>query len=85
VQQGPDTAVVGPSGAGKSSFIRLIIDWTNRLAERFTLAGQDYKELASRELRAGGHVMQSAYLFGHRSGESVLRAAQHGEERLLRR
>jgi len=57
-------AVVGPSGAGKSSFLRLL----NRLDEPTSgavrLNGQDYRELAPRELRRRvGMVMQVAYLF----------------------
>jgi putative ABC transport system ATP-binding protein len=57
-------AVVGPSGAGKSSFLRLL----NRLDEptrgTVLLNGQDYREIAPRELRRRiGMVMQTAYLF----------------------
>ena len=66
VQVQPDEvlAVVGPSGAGKSSFLRLL----NRLDEptggTVRLKGQDYRELAPRELRRRvGMVMQMAYLF----------------------
>jgi putative ABC transport system ATP-binding protein len=64
VQQGEVLAVVGPSGAGKSSFLRLL----NRLDERtggtVLLDGQDYSEIAPRELRRRvGMVMQMAYLF----------------------
>ena len=64
VQVGEVLAVVGPSGSGKTSFLRLL----NRLDEptsgivRFN--GQDYRELAPRELRQRiGMVMQAAYLF----------------------
>jgi putative ABC transport system ATP-binding protein len=64
VQQGEVLAVVGPSGAGKSSFLRLL----NRLDEptggAVFLNGQDYREIAPRELRRRvGMVMQTAYLF----------------------
>lgn len=57
-------AVVGPSGAGKSSFLRLL----NRLDEPTSgtvlLDGQDYYQLAPRDLRRRvGMVMQAAYLF----------------------
>jgi putative ABC transport system ATP-binding protein len=82
VQQGEILAVVGPSGAGKSSFLRLI----NRLDEPTSgtvyLVGQDYKELASRELRRRvGMVMQSAYLFPGTVAENLCYGPrQHGEE-----
>jgi putative ABC transport system ATP-binding protein len=64
VQQGEVLAVVGPSGAGKSSFLRLL----NRLDEptggTMLLDGQNYNEIAPRELRRRvGMVMQMAYLF----------------------
>jgi putative ABC transport system ATP-binding protein len=64
VQPGEVLAVVGPSGAGKSSFLRLL----NRLDEptggSVRLKGQDYRDLAPRELRRRvGMVMQMAYLF----------------------
>src|SRR5882757_151159 len=81
VHQGEILAVVGPSGAGKSSFLRLI----NRLDEPTSgtvyLAGQDYKELGSRELRRRvGMVMQSAYLFPGTVAENLCYGPrQHGE------
>jgi putative ABC transport system ATP-binding protein len=64
VQYGEVLAVVGPSGAGKSSFLRLL----NRLDEptggTVLLDGQNYSEIAPRELRRRvGMVMQMAYLF----------------------
>src|SRR5882757_8370754 len=64
VQPGEVLAVVGSSGSGKSSFLRLL----NRLDEptggTVRLNGQDYRELAPRELRRrAGMVMQVAYLF----------------------
>jgi len=72
VQRGEILAVVGPSGAGKSSFLRLI----NRLDEptggTVYLAGQDYYQLAPRELRSRvGMVMQAAYLFPGTVAENV--------------
>src|SRR5258708_35311298 len=82
VQQGEVLAVVGPSGAGKSSFLRLI----NRLDEPTSgtvyLTGQDYKQLAPRELRRRvGMVMQSAYLFPGTVAENLcFGPRQHGEE-----
>jgi ABC-type methionine transport system ATPase subunit len=82
VQQGEILAVVGPSGAGKSLFLRLI----NRLDEPTSgtvhLAGQDYKELAPRELRRRvGMVMQSAYLFPGTIADNLCYGPrQHGEE-----
>src|SRR5450755_739647 len=64
VQSGEVLAVVGPSGAGKSSFLRLL----NRLDEptggTVLINGQDYRELAPRDLRRRvGMVMQVAHLF----------------------
>jgi putative ABC transport system ATP-binding protein len=64
IQTGEVLAVVGPSGAGKSSFLRLL----NRLDEptggAVLIKGQDYREIAPRELRRRvGMVMQTAYLF----------------------
>jgi putative ABC transport system ATP-binding protein len=64
VLRGEVLAVVGPSGAGKSSFLRLL----NRLDEpsggTVLLHGEDYREVAPRELRRRvGMVMQSAFLF----------------------
>jgi putative ABC transport system ATP-binding protein len=82
VQQGEILAVVGPSGAGKSSFLRLI----NRLDEPTSgtvyLSGQDYKQLAPRELRRRvGMVLQSAYLFPGTVAENVCYGPrQHGEQ-----
>lgn len=64
VQVGEVLAVVGPSGSGKTTFLRLL----NRLDEPtggiVRLNGQDYRELAPRDLRQRvGMVMQTAYLF----------------------
>lgn len=64
IRQGEVLAVVGPSGSGKSSFLRLL----NRLDEptggTVLLEGQDYRDIAPRELRRRvGMVMQMAYLF----------------------
>lgn len=64
ILRGEVLAVVGPSGAGKSSFLRLL----NRLDEptggTVLLNGQDYRDIAPRELRRRvGMVMQTAYLF----------------------
>ena len=84
VQQGEILAVVGPSGAGKSSFLRLI----NRLDEptggTVYLAGEDYHQLAPRELRRRvGMVMQSAYLFPGTVAENLcFGPRQHGEDLL---
>jgi putative ABC transport system ATP-binding protein len=83
VQQGEILAVVGPSGAGKSSFLRLI----NRLDEPTSgtvyLAGQDYKELGSRELRRRvGMVMQSAYLFPGTVAENLCYGPRQRREEL---
>ena len=64
VRHGELLGVVGPSGSGKSSFLRLL----NRLDEpsRGTvfLEGQDYRQLAPRELRRRvGMVTQRPFLF----------------------
>jgi putative ABC transport system ATP-binding protein len=81
VRPGEVLAVVGPSGAGKSSFLRLL----NRLDEptggTVCLNGQDYRELASRELRRRvGMVMQAAYLFpGTVAANVVFGPRQRGE------
>ncbi len=82
VQKGEILAVVGPSGAGKSSFLRLI----NRLDEPTSgtvyLDGEDYHQLAPRELRRRvGMVMQSACLFPGTVAENLcFGPRQHGEE-----
>src|ERR1700741_3009116 len=82
LEAGEVLAVVGPSGAGKSSFLRLI----NRLDEPTSgtgyLSGQDYKQLAPRELRRRvGMVLQSAYLFPGTVAENVSYGPrQRGEE-----
>ena len=81
MQPGEVLAVVGPSGAGKSSFLRLL----NRLDEptggTVCLNGQDYRELAPRELRRRvGMVMQVAYLFpGTVAANLAFGPAQHAE------
>lgn len=64
VHTGDLIAVIGPSGAGKSSLLRLI----NRLDEptggTVYLNGQDYRQIAPRELRRRvGMMMQTAHLF----------------------
>src|SRR5437660_8838204 len=81
VQRGEVLAIVGPSGAGKSSFLRLL----NRLDEptrgTVCLNGQDYRELAPRELRRRvGMVMQVAYLFpGTAAANVAFGPRPHGE------
>lgn len=64
VERGELLGVVGPSGSGKSSFLRLL----NRLDEPTSgtvyLGGQDYRQLAPRELRRRvGMVTQRPFLF----------------------
>ena len=84
VHQSEILAVVGPSGAGKSSFLRLI----NRLDEptggTVYLAGEDYQQLAPRELRRRvGMVMQSAYLFPGTVAENLCFGPRQHSEDLL--
>ncbi len=82
VQKGEILAVVGASGSGKSSFLRLI----NRLDEptggTVYLDGEDYHQLAPRELRRRvGMVMQSAFLFPGTVAENLcFGPRQHGED-----
>lgn len=83
VRPGEVVAVVGPSGAGKSSFLRLL----NRLDEptggSVCLNGQDYRELAPRELRRRvGMVMQVAYLFPGTAAANVAFGPRQNGERL---
>jgi putative ABC transport system ATP-binding protein len=84
VQVGEVMAVVGPSGAGKSSFLRLL----NRLDEptggTVRVNGQDYRELASQELRRRvGMVMQVAFLFpGTVAANVAFGPLQRGEKLL---
>lgn len=64
VNSGELIAVIGPSGAGKSSLLRLL----NRLDEptggTVYLNGQDYRQIAPRDLRRHvGMMMQAAHLF----------------------
>ena len=64
VHTGELIAVIGPSGAGKSSLLRLI----NRLDEptggTVYLNGEDYRQIAPRDLRRRvGMMMQAAHLF----------------------
>jgi putative ABC transport system ATP-binding protein len=80
IPPGEVLAVVGPSGAGKSSFLRLL----NRLDEptggTVLLNGEDYREIAPRELRRRvGMVMQTAYLFpGTVAANIAFGPRQHG-------
>ena len=80
VGQAEVLAVVGPSGAGKSSFLRLL----NRLDEptggTVLLDGQDYRQIAPRELRRRvGMVMQMAFLFpGTVAANIAFGPRQHG-------
>jgi putative ABC transport system ATP-binding protein len=82
VHQGEVLAIVGPNGAGKSSFLRLL----NRLDEPTSgtvlLYGQDFREIAPRELRRRvGMVMQSAYLFPGTVAENLrFGPRQHGQD-----
>jgi putative ABC transport system ATP-binding protein len=83
VQPGEVLAVVGPSGAVKSSFLRLL----NRLDEptggAVCLNGQDYRDLAPRELRRRvGMVRQVAYLFPGTVAETVAFGPRQNGERL---
>jgi putative ABC transport system ATP-binding protein len=83
VHAGEVLAVTGPSGAGKSSFLRLL----NRLDEPSSgtvqLNGQDYRELAPRELRRRvGMVMQVPYLFPGTVAANVRFGPQQNAERL---
>jgi putative ABC transport system ATP-binding protein len=85
VQPGEVLAVVGSSGAGKSSFLRLL----NRLDEptggTVRLNGQDYRELAPRELRRRvGMVMQAAYLFPGTVAANVAFGPRQKGQRLSR-
>lgn len=81
IHPGEVLAVVGPSGAGKSSFLRLL----NRLDEptggTVLLRGQDYREIAPRELRRRiGMVMQTAWLFpGTVAANIAFGPRQHGQ------
>jgi len=81
VPPGEVLAVVGPSGAGKSSFLRLL----NRLDEptggSVLLNGEDYREIAPRELRRRvGMVMQTAFLFPETVAANIsFGPRQHGE------
>ncbi|MHB1021101.1 MAG: ABC transporter ATP-binding protein [Acidobacteriaceae bacterium] len=74
-------AVLGPSGSGKSTLLRLL----NRLDEPTSgaveLAGKDYRQLSSRELRRRvGMVMQRAYLFpGTVAYNIAFGPLQHGQ------
>lgn len=92
VIRGEVLAVVGPSGAGKSTLLRLL----NRLDEPTSgtvlLNGQNYREIAPRELRRRvGMVMQRAFLFPGAIAENVrfgpkqhgIRLSQEGVEDLL--
>ena len=83
VHTGDLVAVIGPSGAGKSSLLRLI----NRLDEptggTVYLEGQDYRELAPRDLRRRvGMMMQAAHLFPGTVAEN-LRFGPRQQEREL--
>ncbi len=82
VQRGEVLAVVGPSGAGKSSFLRLLNRLDEPMGGTVLLDGQDYHEIAPRELRRRvGMVMQSAYLFPGSVTENLrFGPRQHGKD-----
>lgn len=72
VSRGEVFCVLGPSGSGKSSFLRLL----NRLNEPTSgtvyLEGNNYREIAPRELRRRmGMVTQQAFLFPGSVAENV--------------
>jgi putative ABC transport system ATP-binding protein len=80
VERGDVVAIIGPSGSGKSSLLRLL----NRLDEptRGTvfLEGEDYREIAPRELRRRvGMLLQQPFLFPGSVAENLAFGPQaHG-------
>jgi len=82
VHEGEVLAVVGPSGAGKSSFLRLLNRLDEPSAGTVLLYGQDYRELAPRELRRRvGMVMQAAHLFPGTVADNLrFGPHQHGQD-----
>ncbi len=74
-------AVVGPSGAGKSSLLRLLNRLDEPTAGTVYLEGQDYREMAPRELRRRmGMIMQMPYLFPGSVAENIRFGPQQRSE-----
>jgi ABC-type methionine transport system ATPase subunit len=81
IPPGEVLAVVGPSGAGKSSLLRLLNRLDEPTAGTVLLNGEDYREIAPRELRRRvGMVMQTAHLFpGTAAANIAFGPRQRGE------